>query len=61
MEDYKTTELQNESFIAMIASTFGSGEPPDNGKVITLFVCIIKSNGNNLNYSLNYSFCLITL
>lgn len=33
MEDYDTSELKTETLVFMIASTFGSGEPPDNGKV----------------------------
>uniref|UniRef100_A0A061QHR2 Nitric oxide synthase n=1 Tax=Cupiennius salei TaxID=6928 RepID=A0A061QHR2_CUPSA len=32
MEDYKPSELRDEAFVVAIASTFGSGEPPDNGK-----------------------------
>ncbi|XP_022249354.1 nitric oxide synthase, inducible-like [Limulus polyphemus] len=32
MEDYKAEELAQESLLVVISSTFGSGEPPDNGK-----------------------------
>lgn len=32
MEEYETESLLNEDFVIVVASTFGSGEPPDNGK-----------------------------
>ncbi|XP_076335461.1 nitric oxide synthase, inducible-like isoform X2 [Tachypleus tridentatus] len=32
MEDYEAEELVQESLLVVISSTFGSGEPPDNGK-----------------------------
>lgn len=33
MEDYNFDDLANESFLLIVASTFGNGEAPDNGKV----------------------------
>ncbi|GIX99686.1 nitric oxide synthase, inducible [Caerostris extrusa] len=32
MEDYDTNDLTSEDFVIVVASTFGTGEPPDNGK-----------------------------
>ncbi|GFV30175.1 nitric oxide synthase, inducible [Trichonephila clavipes] len=32
MDDYETNSLTSEDFIIVVASTFGSGEPPDNGQ-----------------------------
>ncbi|KFM79120.1 Nitric oxide synthase, inducible, partial [Stegodyphus mimosarum] len=33
MNDYDCKDLLSETFVIIVASTFGSGEPPDNGKV----------------------------
>ncbi|CAL1275646.1 unnamed protein product [Larinioides sclopetarius] len=32
MDEYDSSDLTSEDFIVIVASTFGSGEPPDNGK-----------------------------
>ena len=36
MQDYSTEELQNEELVLVVTSTFGNGDSPMNGKVITL-------------------------
>jgi len=34
MEDYDFDNIVKESLLLIVASTFGNGEAPDNGKVI---------------------------
>jgi sulfite reductase alpha subunit-like flavoprotein len=48
MEDYDFDNIVKESLLLIVASTFGNGEAPDNGKVIIKksfisSVCDIKS------------------
>ena len=33
MQDYRVTDIENEQCVLFVASTFGNGEPPDNGQV----------------------------
>ena len=33
LEDYRVTDIENEQCVLVVASTFGNGEPPDNGQV----------------------------
>lgn len=33
MEDYQALELEHEQMVIVVASTFGNGEPPENGVV----------------------------
>jgi len=33
MCDYNTEALENESLVLVVTSTFGNGNPPENGKV----------------------------
>lgn len=61
MEDYKASELRNEKFIIMVTSTFGSGEPPDNGKVGWKFcftICIHFTVRYKYKKSTGFCFCL---
>ncbi|XP_066928412.1 nitric oxide synthase, inducible-like [Clytia hemisphaerica] len=32
MQDYRVTDIENEQCVLFVASTFGNGEPPDNGQ-----------------------------
>jgi len=38
MDDYRVADIENEQCVLFVASTFGNGEPPDNGKVSCTFV-----------------------
>ena len=33
MEDYDVKKLEHESLILVVSSTFGNGDPPENGEV----------------------------
>ena len=33
MENYNVSNLKDESLVLMVASTFGGGDPPENGMV----------------------------
>ena len=35
MADYDFTELEHEAMVLLLGSTFGNGDPPDNGAVST--------------------------
>lgn len=35
MEDYDYTNLEHEQLLLLVTSTFGSGNPPTNGEVIS--------------------------
>ena len=38
MEDYDTTQLEHEALVLFVTSTFGNGDPPENGEVRRLKV-----------------------
>ena len=37
MTQYDISELEHEAIVLVVTSTFGNGDPPDNGKVGTLY------------------------
>ena len=34
MKDYPHPELENEDLVLIVTSTFGNGDPPENGEVL---------------------------
>ena len=36
MDLYDVTSLEHESLVLVITSTFGNGDPPENGEVLSL-------------------------
>lgn len=50
MEDYEISDLQSESLLVMVASTFGTGEPPDNGKDFWSSLKILRNDNVSLKH-----------
>ena len=38
MADYDCTNLERETLVLIVTSTFGNGEPPENGEVNILHI-----------------------
>lgn len=38
MEEYSYPDIENEQLVLIVTSTFGNGDPPENGEV-NCFVC----------------------
>lgn len=50
MDEYDTSKLEHEALILVVASTFGNGDPPENGQVnnrlvIRLFLEVDSKTG----------------
>ena len=45
MRDYDVVDLSHETLLLIVTSTFGNGDPPENGGVLNL-----------LNFSLSFNF-----
>jgi sulfite reductase alpha subunit-like flavoprotein len=37
MKDYDVVDLEHETLLLIVTSTFGNGDPPENGEVIFVF------------------------
>ncbi len=48
MEDYDITDLQHEAMVLVVTSTFGNGNPPENGLTFTkdLYEMLYPSDGH---------------
>ena len=42
MEEYAHPEMENEQLVLIVTSTFGNGDPPENGEVNEKITCNIK-------------------
>lgn len=37
MDDYDVVDLEHETLVLVVTSTFGNGDPPENGEVCTVY------------------------
>jgi sulfite reductase alpha subunit-like flavoprotein len=40
MSDYDISEIEQETLLVVVTSTFGNGDPPENGEVTYLFAYV---------------------
>lgn len=38
MDEYDVVDLEHETLVLVVTSTFGNGDPPENGEVYTLYI-----------------------
>ena len=43
MSDYKVSNMENETILLIVASTFGNGDPPENGVEFKKSLCEMKN------------------
>ena len=49
MDDSDVANLEHEALLLMVTSTFGNGDPPENGKEFKNFLCQIRKEQDLLN------------
>jgi nitric-oxide synthase, brain len=51
MSDYDIVNLEHESLLLIVTSTFGNGDPPENGEEFKKFITQIKKDTNQVTQS----------
>ncbi|ESO82408.1 hypothetical protein LOTGIDRAFT_197993 [Lottia gigantea] len=54
MDEYDITELEHEALVLIVTSTFGNGDPPENGEVFAKSLFEIKTNDENVDTSKDF-------
>lgn len=61
MDEYDMVDLEHETLVLAVTSTFGNGDPPENGEVwLTSTVCVCVFNSHNYSiYHLYFGYVYI--
>lgn len=49
MEDYDPVHLEHETLLLVVTSTFGNGDPPENGEVSKTGLSYVTAKSENLH------------
>ena len=61
MSDYKVSNMENETILLIVASTFGNGDPPENGVEFKKSLCEMKNTSKFWQILKNYLLLFINL
>lgn len=54
MDDYDVVHLEHETLVLVVTSTFGNGDPPENGEVLYVFLGSAPILADTLHFRFQY-------